>query len=224
MRARTSKLGLRAIAIAIVVACIAAPSAGLAQSSGGAAAPSSDPATPPPPSCSVGSGGVGDASSCPPPGTYVNPFKGQSWGLSRIDMGIDLMPNRQEPVVAIGNAKILGSSMKSGWPGGGFIWYRLLDGDHAGNVIYVGEHLSSLLPAGTRVHAGQPIAVALPGSPWTEWGWATKYGNPRAYPCYKEGMQTNSGEEMARFLRSLGVKGAARGLAAGPNRPSGPRC
>jgi hypothetical protein len=37
-------------------------------------------------------------------------------------------------------------------------------------------------------------------------------------------MQTNSGEEMARFLRSLGIKGVARGLPPGPDYPSGSLC
>ncbi len=134
----------------------------------------------------------------------MNPFAGHGWGPGRIDMGVDLAPLRREPVLAIGDAKILGSDSRSGWPGGHFIWYRLLDGDHAGDIIYVAEHLSKLAPAGTVVRAGTRIAVAHPGSPWTEWGWATHAGSTRAAPCYREGMATNSGREFARFLRSLG--------------------
>ena len=104
--------------------------------------------------------------------------------------------------MAIGDARILGSSSHASWPGGHFIWYRLLDGTHAGAVIYVAEHLTALAPAGATVRTGQKIATALPGYPWTEWGWATPAGEPRALPCYREGMETNSGKEMARFLRS----------------------
>jgi hypothetical protein len=51
-------------------------------------------------------------------GGYVNPFATGSWSVSRTDMGVDYMPNMREPVPAIGKAKILGASMKSGWPGG----------------------------------------------------------------------------------------------------------
>lgn len=175
--------------------------------------------------CSVAGAATGGASSVEPApsGQYVNPFATGSWTVSRTDMGVDYMPNRREPVRAIGRAEILGSSMKSGWPGGGFIYYRLLDGDHRGAIVYVAEHLRWLLPAGTEVAPGQRIATALPGYPWTEWGWATGRGEPRAYPCYHEGMETNSGREMARFLAVLGATPLAR-PGPGPDRPSGKLC
>ena len=138
-------------------------------------------------------------------------------------MGIDLAPLRREPVVAIGDAKVLGSDSRSGWPGGHFIWYRLLNGDHAGDIVFVAEHLRRLVPTGTVVRAGERIATAIPGSPWTEWGWATRSGETRAAPCYYEGMPTNSGREMGRFLRSLGGKFIQR-LGPGPDWPSGRLC
>ncbi len=155
--------------------------------------------------------------------SYVNPFATGRWSVSRTDMGVDYMPLHREPVRAIGRAKILGSSMRSGWPGGAFLWYRLLEGDHAGDVVYVAEHLRQLVPAGRVVRAGQRVATALPGYPWTEWGWAEKRGNPRAYPCYHDGMETNSGREMARFLEALGAEPLAR-LLPGPDWPAGRRC
>jgi hypothetical protein len=177
---------------------------GAPAASGGAAVPGSEPA----PTASAG---------------YVNPFGTGAWSVSRTDMGVDYMPVRKEPVLAIGRAEILGSSMRSGWPGGAFLYYRLLDGDHAGDVVYVAEHLNHLAPAGGEVAAGQQIATALPGYPWTEWGWATADGNPRAYPCYQDGMETNSGREMARFLQALGARPLSR-LEPGPDWPSGRRC
>ena len=67
-------------------------------------------------SCSPSGGISVDSSNCLS-GTYVNPLKGQSWLPGRIDMGVDLVPNRREPVVAIGDAKVLGSDSHSGWPG-----------------------------------------------------------------------------------------------------------
>jgi hypothetical protein len=154
---------------------------------------------------------------------YVNPFAVGSWSVSRTDMGVDYIPLHRSPVLAIGDAKVLGSSGKASWPGGHFIWYQLLDGDHAGAVVYVAEHLTGLVPAGTMVRAGQQIGVALPGYPWTEWGWATPAGQPRAYPCYHEGMETNSGREMARFLSLLGSKPLRR-PGPGPDAPVGRRC
>jgi hypothetical protein len=136
---------------------------------------------------------------------YIDPFTSPSWSPSRTDMGVDWIAAKPTPVVAIGNAVILGSESHASWPGKHFIYYQLTDGSHAGDVVYVAEHLKKLLPAGTTVHAGQTIATALPGYPYTEWGWADQYGSPRAYPCYKEGRRTSSGKEMARFLIALGA-------------------
>jgi murein DD-endopeptidase MepM/ murein hydrolase activator NlpD len=154
---------------------------------------------------------------------YVNPFKPRRWYAGRIDMGVDYMAHRRHRVVAIGNAKIMGSSRHSGWPGGHLIWYKLLDGDHAGNFIYVAEQLRRLVPKGTRVRAGQRIATALPRSTGLEIGWANRRGDPRAAPCYSEGMKTHSGREMARFLRRLGAKVGDRPGRV-PDHPSGKRC
>jgi hypothetical protein len=154
---------------------------------------------------------------------YMNPFADPAWQPSRTDMGMDWLPAHRLPVLAIGDGVILGADNHSGWPGKHLIWYQLTSGSHKGDVIYVAEHLKNLARPGTVVHAGQKIALALPGYPWTEWGWADQYGNPRAYPCYKEGRATNSGKEMARFLISLG---AAQGdpPGKGPAGPAGKRC
>jgi hypothetical protein len=137
--------------------------------------------------------------------TYVNPFTDPAWGPSRTDMGVDWIPNKPLPVRAVGNAVILGVDRHAPWPGGKFIYYQLLDGSHAGDIIYVAEHLSQMINAGTHVRVGQKIAQALPGYPYIEMGWADQYGSPIAYPCYREGSQTRSGKRMARFLASLGA-------------------
>jgi hypothetical protein len=160
------------------------------------------------------------ATAAPPAlaAAYVDPFSDPAWQPSRTDMGVDWAPLRPMPVVAIGDALILGSEDHSSWPGHHEIWYQLLDGSHAGDVVYVAEHLKKLLPAGRTVKAGQQIAIARPGYPWTEWGWADPTGTPRAFPCYKEGRQTNSGKEMARFLARLGAP-----ISGSPGRgPDGP--
>jgi murein DD-endopeptidase MepM/ murein hydrolase activator NlpD len=154
---------------------------------------------------------------------YLNPFKPARWFEGRIDMGVDYVPIRKRALVAIGDAKILGSDSHSGWPGGHLLWYKLLDGDHAGNFIYVAEQLRRLVPKGTRVRAGQRIATALPRSTGLEIGWANRRGDPRAAPCYSEGMKTHSGREMARFLRRLGAKVGDR-VGRVADHPSGQRC
>lgn len=156
-------------------------------------------------------------------GSYINPFIDPGWQPARTDMGVDWVPVKPEPVLAIGNAIILGADWHASWPGHRLIWYQLLDGSHAGDIIYVAENLRHLTPAGTRVTAGQQIAVALPGYPWTEWGWADQYGSPIAYPCYHEGKATASGKRMARFMLGLGAT-PLENPGSGPDGPAGRLC
>jgi hypothetical protein len=163
------------------------------------------------------------ATHAAPQRLYVNPFADPAWQPSRTDMGMDWVPIHRLPVLAVGDAVILGADNHSGWPGKHLMWYELTDGSHAGEVIYVAEHLKNLARPGTKVRAGQPIATALPGYPWIETGWADQYGSPRAYPCYKEGHATNSGREMERFLVSLGAL-PGDNPGHGSTHPSGRRC
>jgi hypothetical protein len=169
-----------------------------------------------------GSGGIGPNKRCSDP-SYVNPLHARDWDASRIDMGVDYMPKRKTPVRAIGDAKVIVSDSHSGWPGGHYMVYRLLDGDHAGDRIYVAETLKRMAKKGTVVRAGKRIAVALPSGTGTEWGWTDKSGYPRASRCYREGVKTNSGKEMARFLRNLGAPLYDK-PRPGPDYPSGKRC
>jgi hypothetical protein len=157
-----------------------------------------------------------------PEGPYVNPFADGAWRLGRTDMGVDWGVLQREPVVAIGDALILGSSDHAPWPGRHEIWYRLLRGRHAGNIVYVAEHLARIAHRGRKVHAGEQIAVALPGWPWSEWGWANARGVPLAKHCYREGQATQSGREMSRFLGTLGAEFADFGNV--PDHPSGRPC
>lgn len=160
--------------------------------------------------------------SAPVPAGYVNPFRFGSWTPARIDEGVDWIPNVTSPVVAIGEGVITYSSMDSGWPGGGFISYRLTSGSHAGLYVYVAEHITNLLPVGTVVRAGEQIATALPGYPWTEWGWASSNGPAPApasqYNGAPDGTATPGGKAFARFLLSLGATGIAD-PGPGPTAP-----
>jgi hypothetical protein len=158
-------------------------------------------------------------------GGYVNPLGENSrWLAERTDMGVDYAPyGASAPVLAIGAAKVIGSDDHSGWPGAHFLWYRLLDGDHAGDIVYVAETLTDMVAAGTTVTAGQRVATALHGGTGIETGWALADGETRAAPCYREGMVTNSGREFARFLQGLGAR-VAMDPGPGPGRPTGPDC
>jgi hypothetical protein len=171
--------------------------------------------------CSGGGGGISAAKSCGDP-SYVNPFKRKDWDASRIDMGVDYEPHKRVPFVAIGDAKVLGSNQHSGWPGGAYLYYKLLSGDHKGDIIYIAEQIKHLVPKG-RVDAGDRLGFAMPSSTGIETGWAERDGQPRAASCYHEGRKTNSGKEMARFLHSLGAKLRDR-PGDGPDYPTGKRC
>ena len=220
MRTRALIAAIAAVATASVLATAPVASARHSCRAGGGGGVGSGMA--PDGSGGTGTGG-GHRRTCAS-GQYVNPFKAKHWWPGRTDMGVDYGPTgKQAPVIAIGDAKILGSDSKSGWLGGHFIWYRLLDGDHQGDIIYVAETLNRLVPKGTTVAAGQRIATALSGGTGLETGWANRFGSTRAAPCYKEGMKTNSGAEMARFLRSLGAKTADK-PGPGPDYPVGSRC
>jgi murein DD-endopeptidase MepM/ murein hydrolase activator NlpD len=168
----------------------------------------------------AGSGGTGASTGGH---KYVNPLRHKRWIAGRIDMGVDYVAKRRTPVVAIGDARIKGADRNSGWPGGHYLWYKLVNGDHRGNYSYVAEERGKMRHAGARVDAGEKIAIAKPGGSGTEWGWASKNGQPRAAPCYSEGMKTNSGKEMNRFLDGLGAEVADK-LNDGPDYPSGKRC
>jgi hypothetical protein len=172
--------------------------------------------------CGGGSGGLGPKRGCADP-AYAKPIKASLWYPSRIDMGVDYVPTKRTPVRAIGDARVVVSDSNSGWPGGHYMVYKLLSGDHAGNRIFVAETLKGMAKKGKVVHAGDRIAMALTGGTGIETGFADRTNQPRAARCYSEGMKTNSGREMARFLRNLGVPLGDR-PGPGPDYPSGQRC
>ena len=149
---------------------------------------------------------------------YVNPLAGQQWTDARTDQGVDYQPVAPEPVRAIGDGTVVFSSTATGWPGGGFISYKLKSGRAAGHVVYVAEHLSGLAPAGSTVRAGETIATAWPGYPWTDWGWATCSGDLPAvqYNGAPDGTPMAGGLAFARFMRNLGA-GSAQDPGPGPD-------
>jgi hypothetical protein len=149
---------------------------------------------------------------------YINSLAGQQWTLDHTDQGVDYHPVVPEAVRAIGPGTVVYSSTTAGWPGGAFISYKLTSGPQAGGVIYVAEHLTGLLPAGAHLRAGQPIATAWPGYPWTEWGWATCDGTAPAvrYGGAADGTPMPGGLAFARFMRELGA-GSAMDPGPGPD-------
>jgi hypothetical protein len=132
-------------------------------------------------------------------GYYADPFADATnliWG--RIDMGVDFVGNG--PINAIGDAVILKTGAP-GWPQGGGVLYKLLDGPRAGAVIFVYEGVQALVRPGQRVLAGQPVAQFIPGS--IEIGFADANGVPLSHAIYTEGMVTPWGRKMQAFMKEI---------------------
>jgi murein DD-endopeptidase MepM/ murein hydrolase activator NlpD len=132
---------------------------------------------------------------------YVNPFVSATQG--RIDQGVDF--TGAGPILAIGDAQILATGAP-GWPEGGGVLYRLLDGPQAGQVIFVYEGVRATVRAGQQVSAGQQIAGFVDGGS-IELGFADANGVPLSHAEYNEGDETIWGHRMADFLSSLGGAG-----------------
>ena len=154
-----------------------------------------------------GAGTVAVAGCAAAPGGYINPFAGEAWAPSRSDQGVDYDPLKVEPVRAIGAGTIV--DIGSWGTYGPWFDYKLAGGQFAGKCIYVAEHISSILPAGTQFNAGDTLATAYPGPYWTEWGWAKALDTPSVTwtecGCTEQDNADPGGRAFARFLRSLGA-------------------
>jgi peptidoglycan hydrolase-like protein with peptidoglycan-binding domain len=153
---------------------------------------------------------------------YVNPFaKSTSVVAGRVDEGVDY--HGVGPIVAIGNAKIIGLG-GSGWPGGQYLLYQLVDGPHAGRYVYVAEAIEPSVKAGQTVRAGDVICTFGPKAapnqfPGIETGWGSSVvGNALAHGEYNEGDVTDAGKAFARLLHRLGAPVST--WDAGPEYPA----
>jgi murein DD-endopeptidase MepM/ murein hydrolase activator NlpD len=129
---------------------------------------------------------------------YVSPFLSATTG--RIDEGVDFTGTG--PIAAVGDAEIL-HTCAPGWPEGGGVLYRLLSGQHAGDVIYVYEGIEATVHAGQHVSAGTQIGNFVAGGS-IEMGFADAAGVPLSHNEYQEGDETDWGQKMAAFLESIG--------------------
>jgi hypothetical protein len=108
---------------------------------------------------------------------YRNPFR-DIGGLipERIDMGVDF--GGSGPVYALGDAVITSATANSaGWPGGGWITYRLTDGPDAGLMVFVAEDVTPAVQAGQHVSSATVIATMFDGGDGIETGWAMPDGS-----------------------------------------------
>ena len=115
---------------------------------------------------------VVSAAIASPRGAYRNPLRGVS-GLvpERIDDGVDF--GGFGPVYALGDAVVTSASGTNfGWPGGGWITYRLTGGPGAGLVVYVAEDITPAVTVGQRVSSSTVIGTMFDGGDGIETGWA----------------------------------------------------
>ncbi len=129
---------------------------------------------------------------------YVSPFLNATTG--RIDQGVDFTGTG--PILAVGDAEILQTGAP-GWPEGGGVLYRLLNGPRAGQVIYVFEGIQATVHTGEKVSAGQQVGLFVPGGS-IEMGFANAAGVPLSHSEYTEGLETVWGAKMAAFLAGIG--------------------
>jgi hypothetical protein len=141
---------------------------------------------------------------------YVNPFKDSATiNAGRVDHGVDYSGTGD--ICAIGKARIIGDGgTNSGWPGGHYLVYKLLDGEWAGKYIFLAEGIHPIVHRGEKVQAGEKIAVFrnYPDSTSIEHGWSSESGTLNKTRASERGdvhLNSPPGLAFARFLRSLGA-------------------
>jgi hypothetical protein len=86
-------------------------------------------------------------------------------------MGVDF--GGSGPVYALGNAVITNADGDSaGWPGGGWITYRMTSGPARGLTVYLAEDVTPSVQVGQQVTASTVIASMFNGGAGIETGWA----------------------------------------------------
>lgn len=146
---------------------------------------------------------------------YQNPLRDVS-GLvpERVDMGADFAGSG--PVYALGNAVITNATGNSGgWPGGGWITYKLTDGPYAGLTVYLAEDVSPTVQVGQHVSSSTVIANMFAGGDGIETGWAQQSGLSAESQLPEAGsiggggpFPTRIGLNFEDLLQSLGVPAA----------------
>jgi hypothetical protein len=161
------------------------------------------------------------ASSSPSQTPYSNPLRAVTALVpERVDMGVDFAGSG--PVYPLGDAMITGATGSSpGWPGGGWITYRLTDGPDAGLMVYVAEDVQPVASVGEVVTPATVIANMYDGGTGIETGWAMPDGASAESQLPAAGgiggggpFPTMVGLSFENLLRGLGVPASPN--AGGP--------
>jgi len=160
---------------------------------------------------------------------YRNPLRSVS-GLipERVDMGVDF--GGAGPVYALGNAVITNATAdNAGWPGGGWITYRLTSGPASGLMVYLAEDVTPAVQVGQTVTSSTVIANMFNGSAGIETGWAMSDGSSAESQLPEAGgisgggpFPTEVGLNFESLLRTLGAPAAPNATESGSGiLPSG---
>ena len=145
---------------------------------------------------------------------YRNPLRSVRGLLpERIDMGVDF--SGSGPVYALGAGVVHAASDFAGWPGGGWVSYRLTDGPDAGLMVYVAEDVTPAVKAGQHVSSSTVVATMYDGGDGIETGWAQPTGQAAESQLPQAGgisgggpFPTRIGADFEELLQSLGVPAA----------------
>jgi len=153
---------------------------------------------------------------------YRNPLRAVSRLVpERIDDGVDFAGSG--PVYALGDAIVTSATGTNyGWPGGGWITYRLTRGPGVGLVVYVAEDITPAVTVGQRVSSSTVIGTMFNGGDGIETGWAQLTGLSAESELPEAGaigglgpFPTRVGVNFDELLQALGVPAA-------PNRAQPP--
>lgn len=146
---------------------------------------------------------------------YFNPMRGIS-GLvaERIDQGVDFAGSG--PIYALGDGVVTNATGQSaGWPGGGWITYRLTNGPAAGLTVFVAEDVTPDVSVGQPVTPDTVIANMWAGADGIETGWAMASGFTAESQLPEAGgisgagpFPTQVGANFDALLQELGVPAA----------------
>ena len=153
---------------------------------------------------------------------YRNPLRDVS-GLNpeRIDMGVDF--GGSGPVYALGNAVVTNATGNAaGWPGGGWITYKLTDGPDAGLMVYLAEDVTPTVQVGQHVSSATVIGTMFDGGDGIETGWAQPTGLSAESQLAEAGGVGGNGPFPTRIGLSFEDLLQSLGVPAAPNRTQAP--
>lgn len=150
-------------------------------------------------------------------GGYLDPLRGlTSLVPQEIDQGVDYCGFG--PLYPIGPGVVV-NTVSSGWPGGGFIAYRLSAGPARGLIVYDAENVTPTVKVGEVVTASTVLGFLHDAGTCLETGWANPTPPDQAAGRfeYTGSNSTAFGLNFSALLQQLGARpGLPQGGPPGP--------